>query len=393
MNNTSRLRLIIPLIVTIVFLCPKAATAEQRDTGKSGKFQSFSTRNRDLLFNAGNGSYANYNFDRIVDLRGIWKFETGDKDEWAAADFNDKSWAEIYVPSAWEDEGFPGYDGYAWYRKEFELNSDLDGKSVYLYIGYIDDVDEVFVNGHLIGLTGHFPPKTVERDYILRRYLIPRDYLDFYGNNMIAVRVYDSRLAGGIIKGKPGIYINSDEVIPDRDLRGLWKFKRGDRSRWSNPTYNDRSWDEIQVPAVWETQGYQKLDGYAWYRKHISIDATLASERLVLLVGRIDDYDEVYFNGQLIGGSPQMKNPQRRILAKGEWIRIRAYYIPVEYIDLTGDNVIAVRVYDGLEKGGIYDGPVGLFTQSSFKNAQFNIYNQDRKKFWDTVKDILDSLF
>ena len=173
----------------------------------------------------------------------------------------------------------------------------------------------------------------------------------------------------------------------------IWKFKKGDRSRWSNPTYNDRSWDEIQVPAVWETQGYQRLDGYAWYRKHISIDATLASERLVLVLGRIDDYDEVYFNGHFIGGSRQIKNPERRSLAEGEWVRLRAYYIPVEYMDLTGDNVIAVRVYDGFEKGGIYDGPIGLFTQGSFKNIQDSIYHTDKKGFWEIVEDIFDGLF
>ncbi len=373
------------------FLSPIKVTSEPR--AKPDKFQTFRSGNSDLLYNIGNGSYPNYDFDRIVDLRGTWKFETGDKDEWAAADFNDRHWADIFVPSAWEDEGFPGYDGYAWYRKEFELNSDLNGKSVYLYMGYIDDIDEVYVNGQLIGLTGHFPPKTVERDFILRRYLIPRAYLNFDGTNLIAARIYDSRLAGGIVKGRPGIYINRDEVIPDRDLRGLWKFKKGDRSRWSNPTYNDRSWDEIQVPAVWETQGYQRLDGYGWYRKHISIDATLASERLVLVLGRIDDYDEVYFNGHFIGGSRQIKNPERRSLAAGEWVRLRAYYIPIEYIDLTGDNVIAVRVYDGFEKGGIYDGPIGLFTQGSFKNIQDSIYHTDKKGFWEIVEDIFDGLF
>lgn len=378
-------------MVIFGLFCPENVASAPR--AKADKSQSFRPGNRDLMFYAGNGAYPNYNFDRIVDLRGIWKFETGDEEEWAVPEFDDKRWADIYVPSAWEDEGFPGYDGYAWYRKEFELNSDLNGQTVYLYIGYIDDVDEVYINGHLVGLTGHFPPKTVERDYVLRRYLIPRDYLNFSGENLIAVRVYDSRLAGGIIKGKPGLYVIKDEVIPDRDLRGLWKFKKGDRLRWSDPKYNDRSWDEIQVPAVWETQGYIRLDGFAWYRKHISIDATLASDRLILMLGRIDDYDQVYFNGHVIGGSRQIKNPGIRPLAGDEWVRLRAYYIPVEYIEMSGDNVIAVRVYDGLEKGGIYDGPVGLFTQSSFKSVQHHIQDQDKKEFWEIVTDILHYLF
>ena len=57
----------------------------------------------------------------VLDLRGKWKFDLGDDEKRAIVAFDDSKWDEIFVPSAWEDEGYPGYDGYAWYRKHFRL--------------------------------------------------------------------------------------------------------------------------------------------------------------------------------------------------------------------------------------------------------------------------------
>ena len=57
--------------------------------------------------------------EKFVDLRGMWKFSIGDKATWKDVYFDDSRWDEIFVPSPWEEEGFEGYDGFAWYRIEF----------------------------------------------------------------------------------------------------------------------------------------------------------------------------------------------------------------------------------------------------------------------------------
>lgn len=57
--------------------------------------------------------------DRLLNLRGDWKFSIGDNTKWAEVNYDDSSWEEIYVPRRWESEGFNGYDGYAWYRTKF----------------------------------------------------------------------------------------------------------------------------------------------------------------------------------------------------------------------------------------------------------------------------------
>ncbi|MFH1853297.1 MAG: sugar-binding domain-containing protein [Candidatus Neomarinimicrobiota bacterium] len=322
---------------------------------------------KDLIFFQGNGGLRNYELKRVVDLRGTWKFETGDNRSRSQPQYDDSNWSEVFVPGAWEDEGFPGYDGYGWYRRKFEINSDLGGKQVYLYLGYIDDMDDVYINGHFIGRTGSFPPFEEGREYFLRRYLIPRRYLNFSGENTIAVRVYDLRLSGGIVRGKQGLYVNTNEIIPEQDLSGDWKFRIGDRMKYAEPDYDDANWNEIYAPSPWEFQGYPDYDGYAWYRKHVTIDAVLQDKKLVVMLGMIDDYAVVYFNGHLIGDSDFIEEAEFRPLSNMEWQIFRVHYLPPEFINPTGDNVIAVRVYDGFIHGGIYDGPIGLLSQEGYK--------------------------
>jgi sialate O-acetylesterase len=65
--------------------------------------------------------------------------------------YNDDDWSEIKVPARWEDEGYRGYDGFAWYRKKVRVPSVFKNRNVYLELGYIDDVDEVYFNGEKIG--------------------------------------------------------------------------------------------------------------------------------------------------------------------------------------------------------------------------------------------------
>ncbi|MCG8581147.1 MAG: hypothetical protein MI866_14600, partial [Bacteroidales bacterium] len=91
-------------------------------------------------------------------LNGQWYFSIGDNTDWARYHFNHFNWEQIPVPSMWEHQGFNGYDGFAWYRKEVKIGNDAEKLSLWLDLGYIDDADEVYLNGELIGKSGHFPP-------------------------------------------------------------------------------------------------------------------------------------------------------------------------------------------------------------------------------------------
>ncbi len=304
---------------------------------------------------------------RIKNLEGQWKFSIGERSEWVSSSYDDSNWETIQVPSSWEDEGFHGYNGFASYRKKFTLSKEQKGKTLYLNLGYIDDVDETYINGHKIGSTGSLPPNYITAYNAKRIYYIPEEYLNFDGVNTIAVKVYDSYQYGGIVSGDIGIYANRFDVQFDINLQGLWKFKPGDDFQRKESGYDDSSWNEIFVPAKWEDQGYRDYDGYAWYRKSFIYKGNFSEETIILVLGKVDDFDQVYINGKLVASTGNMTSQTNKKLSTGEQYRaFRGYYIPSNVLKKNQKNVIAVRVYDGQGAGGIYEGPVGILSQRKY---------------------------
>ena len=143
---------------------------------------------------------------REIRLKSHWKFQIGDDMTYANTDFDDSQWSTIRIRKKWEDQGYPAYDGYAWYRTKFYLSKKIKGKSLNLYLGNIDDVDAVYMNGQYIGGHGQFPPHYNTAYNIDRKYHLLAKNL-FYGDeNVIAVRVYDHEGSGGIMWGRVGVY-------------------------------------------------------------------------------------------------------------------------------------------------------------------------------------------
>jgi len=332
-----------------------------QDSNKKGLFEAI-----DKMFGTNDENY--------IDLEGNWRFSIGDDTTWASPDFNYRNWEKIKVPSAWEDQGFHGYNGYAWYRKTFEIPENLIGSNFILNAGFIDDVDQTFINGKLVGLSGGFPPYFRTAYSAQRRYFVPGDLLT-KGKNEIAIRVYDAGLEGGIIRGPVGLAMTKSDnrVITDLDLdlnlSGIWKFDTGDWDEWRKTDYDDSKWDTIFVPAYWEAQGYKDYDGFAWYRKSFIFPQKFTDKKMVLMLGKIDDIDQTFVNGQLVGsvGDWNFNKVPLSFNQNDEWQAIRGYYIPDNLLKPGEENVISVRVYDGFIDGGIYQGPIGLITQDKYR--------------------------
>lgn len=325
---------------------------------------------------------------RIVNLDGYWKFEIGDNLEWADPSYDDGLWEDIAVPSSWEDEGFPGYDGFAWYRTTFTINPRYEDNTLYLNLGAIDDVDEVYLNGHFIAYNGELPPNYSSFAHNLRTYTLANDFLNFSGENVLAVRVYDGGGIGGIVWGRNNITVYNEKHVPEISLSGTWKFHQGDDPEWKNQNLNDRDWENINVPAFWCSIGLKNYDGIGWYRKTFTVPAEYRNERLILLLGEIDDLDETYINGQLVGKLGQIQDDysKTQIHHNNRW-ESRTYYIPSSILNLNGENTIAVRVYDGMQFGGIYDGPIGIITRDKYlkrknrkvqKRSIFDVFFENR---------------
>lgn len=85
------------------------------------------------------------------------------------------------------------------------------------------------------------------------------------------------------------------------NLAGFWKFKRGDNLLWMQPALNDDDWYDHKIPLGWDDNGLRDYDGFGWYRYHFVAPQSWSGEDLALELGRIDDVDEVYLYGGLLG--------------------------------------------------------------------------------------------
>jgi len=321
----------------------------------------------------------------VTQLRGQWKFSIGDQEEWKLPQYNDSNWDEIYAPERWEREGYDGYNGFAWYRKQFRINRSFQDAQMYLVIDNIDDCDEVYLNGQLIGKSGSFPPYYNTAYGFERKYPIPYDAIEINGMNTIAIRVYDGTQDGGIVGDRLGIYIDEDVEFLNMNLAGIWKFKPGNEREWRLEKFDDRNWDEISVPASWESQGYEDYDGFAWYRKEFRLPSSLDDKELYISLGKIDDHDVVYINGEEIGevyDLPKDADYRRRGY---EYNARRLYRIPKDLLKKYQMNTIAIRVYDEQQRGGIYEGPIGLMDEENYRDYRRK-YREGRG-FWDFVFD------
>ena len=102
----------------------------------------------------------------------------------------------------------------------------------------------------------------------------------------------------------------------------------------------------LKLPGLWEDQGLKGLDGTVWFRHTINLDVNEVSLPAMLEIGKIDDMDETYVNGILVGQTDS-------------WDTSRKYTLPKGLLK-QGRNVIAVKVidYDGF--GGIYGKPENM---------------------------------
>ena len=140
-------------------------------------------------------------------------------------------------------------------------------------------------------------------------------------------------------------------------LDGEWQFHLGDDPAWASPAIDDSNWERIRVDKPWGQQTHFGYTGYAWYRRHVNfLPVPGVQPDLALLLTRVNDAYEVYWNGNLIGHQGKLP-PQ-------------AYYyrnLPPEIVALgqAGSGVLAFRVWkapyfsaDTGEAGGLNRPPL-----------------------------------
>jgi beta-galactosidase len=138
-----------------------------------------------------------------------WKFYQGDTASAKSRNFNDMDWRNVDLPHDWSIEGkispknpMGGAGGYfpagiGWYRKTFKVPNEWKGKEVSIYFEGVYMNSEVFINGKSLGI---YPYGYSSFSYDLS------PYLDFKNENVIAVRVDNSKQVNSRWYSGSGIY-------------------------------------------------------------------------------------------------------------------------------------------------------------------------------------------
>ncbi len=135
-----------------------------------------------------------FGYTQFVALPKEAKFSFGDNPAWSASGFDDSGWIQQQLAKSYTKDS-----SYAWYRIRVIIPSSLktkDGRGLKLMLGKIDDADQTWFNGRLIGTTGSFPPAYETQWEKQRLYIIPENEVQWDKENIIAVRIYN--LIGGM---------------------------------------------------------------------------------------------------------------------------------------------------------------------------------------------------
>ncbi len=163
-----------------------------------------------------------------------------------------------------------------------------------------------------------------------------------------------------------GLADQAPSLLP---LDNGWKFKPGDDPAYAKPGFDDSKWGSIKIDRVWEEQGYEKLDGFAWFRLRIVIPSRLKNsaalkDGLRVSLGKINNFDQSFLNGAIFGINGELVPASTRIdnaytLADPAlWNVERIYVLPIDdpRIKWDAENIFAVRVFDEGGQGGMWSG-------------------------------------
>lgn len=136
-------------------------------------------------------------------------------------------------------------------------------------------------------------------------------------------------------------------------LDGAWRFHIGDDPRWADADVDDSHWEtmDLSAPASshdgdvglpnyiggWMVHGHPGYQGYAWYRRIVTVPA---GDRAWDVLGptAVDDGYELYWNGVRLGGSGQLSASPRVV-----GTRPMIFALPA---DAAGTRaVLAIRVF------------------------------------------------
>jgi sialate O-acetylesterase len=278
------------------------------------------------------------------------EYDVGLKRQWYSPGYVPAGWKRVPLPGGFAALGVGARPAVAWFRKEVTLPSPLPRGRAFIFLGEIQRMDSVYVNGTFVGGSAwvHHP----------RIYRIPRDALR-PGRNLIAIRILKTLPGSAFLDGASDFHL----TLGDRAviaLAGTWRGKISVDARPPQPMpLHFANWpvmpavlyDGMLVPiaplsitgAIWYQGEQNSPRGYE-YRK--LLPAVISSWRRLFGQG-----DFPFYIVQLPAHGPRSPKP-----TDDGWADIResqaivAATVPDSCLAVTTDTGGAVTLHPGNKK-------------------------------------------
>ncbi len=326
--------------------------------------------------------------EKLIDLMGTWYFKA-----YKTYRRNDKTIVELdkiadIVPEVYEtwgrvqpclgwwtadfDSSLGGqdnYGGYAWYVRTFEVPADFPTEDLTMAVGYFDEANETYVNGHLIGSNGMDFTIAGEGVGVYDGsnpwdvncvYPIDSSVINYGGTNTIAVRTCNSSGGGGWYEGPVGIY-----------SRAAYEKASSGGSRLTVEEYESTSTGNTESFRLYLPEDYYEKDNVKRYPTLYLFHGINSTSKTY----EIDDIDQVLDEAVKAGLIRDMivvipDDPTKKSFWRGTYgdmvIKDLVPYVDEHYRTINDERY---RFTAGCSMGGAGSVGLGLFNPNLFSGV------------------------
>ncbi len=141
------------------------------------------------------------------------QYDVGLKRNWAAPEMDDSTWKEVDIRGGFAELGVPDTPALVWFRRELVLPDTVPAGRALVFLGSIERMDTVYINGKQIGASAW-----VENP---RVYFVPDGVLK-PGKNTMAIRVLKTKPQGGFLGKSDELHLTLGDKT-NLPLAGKWK--------------------------------------------------------------------------------------------------------------------------------------------------------------------------
>ena len=217
------------------------------------------------------------------------QYDVGQRENWESPTLDDSSWNTVTIPGGFAELGVPTTPAVAWFRKQITLPDPLPKGRAAIFLGSIERMDTVYINGKMVGASAWVENPRVYP--IWPGVLHP-------GVNEIAIRVFKTKPDGGFL-AKPDelhLVLGDKSSIP---LAGVWKGKLSVDARPPQPmplTYEN--WPvmpSVLYEGMLRPLAPLSLAGAIWYQGEQNSDRGYAYRRVLPVM--IADWRNLFDQG------------------------------------------------------------------------------------------------